>query len=101
MDKPDQFRELWRMQKALNERIGVNTDGMSNDEKTKWVLNYCRAMSQEIAELTVEMQDPVMAVEHARLGKLIDRHAGLQAELDECMESWEALSEAAASGDSP
>ena len=52
MDKPDQFRELWRMQKALNERIGVNTDGMSNDEKTKWVLNYCRAMSQEIAELT-------------------------------------------------
>lgn len=40
------------MQKALNERIGVVTDGMSDEDKTKWVLNYCRAMSQEIAELT-------------------------------------------------
>jgi hypothetical protein len=27
MEKSDRFRELWRMQKALNERIGVNTDG--------------------------------------------------------------------------
>lgn len=52
MKYPDQLRELWRMQKALNERIGVRTDAMNDDEKTKWVLNYCRAMSQEIAELT-------------------------------------------------
>jgi dimeric dUTPase (all-alpha-NTP-PPase superfamily) len=52
MDKPDQLRELFRMQQALNERIGVRTDGMSAEEKTKWLLNYCRAMSQEIAELT-------------------------------------------------
>jgi dimeric dUTPase (all-alpha-NTP-PPase superfamily) len=52
MEKPDQFRELWRMQKALNERIGVHTDGMSGEEKAKWILNYCRAMTQEIAELT-------------------------------------------------
>ena len=35
MDKPDQLRELWRMQQALNERIGVRTDGMSDDEKTE------------------------------------------------------------------
>ena len=40
------------MQKLLNERIGVRTDDMDEAEKTKWVLNYCRAMSQEIAELT-------------------------------------------------
>ena len=40
------------MQKALNERIGVQTDGMSDEDKTKWILNYCRAMSQELAELT-------------------------------------------------
>ena len=40
------------MQRALNERIGVNTQGMSEEEQTRWVLNYCRAMSQEIAELT-------------------------------------------------
>src|SRR5512137_242451 len=25
---------------------------MSEEEQTRWVLNYCRAMSQEIAELT-------------------------------------------------
>ena len=46
MEKTDQFRELFRMQKALNERIGVKTDGMSEVEKTKWILNYCRAMTQ-------------------------------------------------------
>ena len=40
------------MQKALNARIGVHTDGLSEADKTKWVLNYCRAMSQEMAELT-------------------------------------------------
>ncbi|HMO65650.1 MAG TPA: dUTPase [Verrucomicrobiota bacterium] len=49
---PDQLRELFRMQQALNARIGVRTDGMSDEEKAKWVLNYCRAMSQELAELT-------------------------------------------------
>ena len=52
MEQPDQLRELFRMQKALNERIGVQTDGMSDEQKTEWVLNYCRAMGQEIAELT-------------------------------------------------
>lgn len=48
----DQLSELFRMQKALNERIGVKTDSMSEEEKTKWLLNYTRAMSQELAELT-------------------------------------------------
>ncbi|NCC85213.1 MAG: dUTPase [Clostridia bacterium] len=48
----DQLREMFKMQKALNARIGVNTDSMSDEEKVKWVLNYCRAMTQEIAELT-------------------------------------------------
>jgi dimeric dUTPase (all-alpha-NTP-PPase superfamily) len=52
MEQPDQLRELFRMQKALNERIGVRTEGLSQAEKTQWLLNYCRAMSQEIAELT-------------------------------------------------
>jgi dimeric dUTPase (all-alpha-NTP-PPase superfamily) len=52
MSKSDQLHELWRMQKALNDRIGVNMEGMSEAEKTKWILNYCRAMTQEIAELT-------------------------------------------------
>ena len=52
MDQPDQLRELFRMQNALNERIGVQTNGMSEADKTHWTLNYCRAMTQEIAELT-------------------------------------------------
>ena len=52
MDQPDQLRELFRMQKALNERIGVSTDEFNDEQKTEWVLNYCRARSQELAELT-------------------------------------------------
>jgi dimeric dUTPase (all-alpha-NTP-PPase superfamily) len=52
MDTPDQLREMFRMQKALNERIGVHTDNMTEAQKTEWILNYCRAMNQEIAELT-------------------------------------------------
>ena len=52
MDQPDQLRELFRMQKALNERIGVSTNEFNDEQKTEWVLNYCRATSQELAELT-------------------------------------------------
>lgn len=40
------------MQEALNARIGVHTAGMTDPERIQWILNYCRAMSQEIAELT-------------------------------------------------
>jgi dimeric dUTPase (all-alpha-NTP-PPase superfamily) len=49
---PDKLAELFRMQESLNARIGVHTAGMSEAEQTKWVLNYTRAMTQEIAELT-------------------------------------------------
>ena len=52
METPDMLRELFRMQQALNERIGVKTAGMSEADKVHWLLNYCRAMSQELAELT-------------------------------------------------
>ena len=47
----DQLRELFCMQKSLNERIGVQTESMTQEQKAEWVLNYSRAMSQEIAEL--------------------------------------------------
>lgn len=49
---PDRLRELFRMQRLLNQRIGVNTDTMREEEKTRWLLNYTRAMQQEMAELT-------------------------------------------------
>ncbi len=52
MDKPDKLDDIFRLQEALNQRIGVNTSGMTDKERQKWVLNYCRAMTQEIAELT-------------------------------------------------
>ena len=47
----DKFDEIFSMQDTLNKRIGVNTDGMSNEDKAKWVLNYTRAMQQEMSEL--------------------------------------------------
>ena len=48
MDKLD---TIFEMQDTLNQRIGVVTENLSEAEKTKWVLNYTRAMQQEIAEL--------------------------------------------------
>ena len=48
MDKLD---TIFKMQDTLNQRIGVVTENLSEEEKTKWVLNYTRAMQQEIAEL--------------------------------------------------
>ncbi|HMP76201.1 MAG TPA: dUTPase [Kiritimatiellia bacterium] len=53
MADTDMLREMFRMQALLNERIGVrSSDQMTEEEQQKWVLNYCRAMTQEIAELT-------------------------------------------------
>lgn len=39
------------MQRELNERIGVRTEGMAESYKIGWIRNYALAMSQEIAEL--------------------------------------------------
>lgn len=53
MSERDMLREMFRMQTELNKRIGVGTpDTMTEEEQQRWVLNYCRAMTQEIAELT-------------------------------------------------
>tara|TARA_B100001248_G_scaffold262589_1_gene259798 strand:- start:98785 stop:99156 length:372 start_codon:yes stop_codon:yes gene_type:complete len=49
MDKLDQIFDL---QQDLNRRIGVETEGLNEEQKTTWVLNYTRAMQQELAELT-------------------------------------------------
>ena len=47
----DKLEEIFELQNQLNKRIGVNTDNMSEEEQTKGVLNYTRAMQQEMAEL--------------------------------------------------
>lgn len=51
--KQDKLEEMFRLQAELNARIGVaDFSTMSEKEQTHWILNYCRAMSQELAELT-------------------------------------------------
>lgn len=47
----DKLEEIFGLQKELNERIGVNLENLSAEGKTAWVLNYTRAMQQEMAEL--------------------------------------------------
>lgn len=47
----DKLEEIFLLQEALNQRIGVDTTDMSAEERQKWVLNYTRAMQQELAEL--------------------------------------------------
>jgi hypothetical protein len=47
----DKLAEIFRLQEELNKRIGVELRDLPTEEKTKWVLNYTRAMQQEIAEL--------------------------------------------------
>ena len=47
----DKLEEIFQMQEALNERIGVQMTEFSDDDKAKWILNYTRAMQQELAEL--------------------------------------------------
>ena len=47
----DKLEEIFRLQDELNRRIGVNLPPVTDEEKTKWVLNYTRALQQETAEL--------------------------------------------------
>ncbi len=47
----DKLEEIFSMQEALNRRIGVEMDEFSDEDKGKWILNYTRAMQQELAEL--------------------------------------------------
>ena len=38
MDRPDQWHELYRMPRALHERIGVHTDFLTEADQRHWVL---------------------------------------------------------------
>jgi dimeric dUTPase (all-alpha-NTP-PPase superfamily) len=48
----DILKDMFEKQAELNRRIGVNTTQTPEAEQPQWILNYCRAMSQELAELT-------------------------------------------------
>ncbi len=47
------LEEIFALQDELNKRIGIHAEAVSQDpeQQAKWVLNYTRAMNQEIAEL--------------------------------------------------
>jgi len=47
----DKLEEIFRLQEDLNERIGVSLRDLSEEDQAKWVLNYSRAMQQEMSEL--------------------------------------------------
>ena len=76
------------------ERKAARREEQKRQKQLAEVEGRIETLEQELAVLTTGMQDPAMAVDHARLGKLIDQHADLQTELDDCLERWEALQEA-------
>lgn len=47
----DKLQRIFEMQEELNARIGVKLNDIDDEEQTKWVLNYTRAMQQEMSEL--------------------------------------------------
>ncbi len=48
----DKLTQIFEMQEELNSRIGVDLKNIDQEDKTRWILNYTRAMQQELAELT-------------------------------------------------
>jgi dimeric dUTPase (all-alpha-NTP-PPase superfamily) len=51
MSENDMLQQLWDKQEQLNRMIGVDTSNLSEEQQVEWLLNYSRAMTQEIAEL--------------------------------------------------
>ena len=48
----DKLTEMFRLQKELNLRIGVDTDAMGSlEDKTRWIKQYALCLDQELAEL--------------------------------------------------
>ncbi len=47
----DRLEAMFYMQAELNRRIGVDTTSLPEHQQPTWILNFCRALSQEVAEL--------------------------------------------------
>jgi len=77
------------------ERKAAQREAQRRDRRLLEVEARIAELETQLAELLRQMQDPAMAVDHARLYPLIDRHAVLQDELDEQLRSWEELHEEA------
>jgi ATP-binding cassette subfamily F protein 3 len=77
------------------ERKAAQREAQRRERRLLEVEARIAELETQLAELLRQMQDPAMAVDHARLYPLIDRHAALQADLDEYLRSWEELHEEA------
>jgi dimeric dUTPase (all-alpha-NTP-PPase superfamily) len=51
----DMWEHMFTMQMALGKRLGVDPEAFTDSERIAWVLNYTRALQQEIAELVDSM----------------------------------------------
>ncbi|MDR2341260.1 MAG: dUTPase [Puniceicoccales bacterium] len=51
----DMWGHMFSMQMALGKRLGVIPETFTDAERITWVLNYARALQQEIAELVDSM----------------------------------------------
>jgi dimeric dUTPase (all-alpha-NTP-PPase superfamily) len=49
--KKDRLEQIFELQRKFNRSIGIDTDNMSDARQQQWLLNYCRALSQEVSEL--------------------------------------------------
>jgi dimeric dUTPase (all-alpha-NTP-PPase superfamily) len=45
------LEHLFALQEKLGRRLGVDSRSMAEERRSEWVLNYARALQQEIAEL--------------------------------------------------
>ncbi|MDT8442067.1 MAG: ATP-binding cassette domain-containing protein [Desulfuromonadales bacterium] len=81
---------------AHAERKAAQREAQRREKRLAEVEGRISELEEQLAVLIKEMQDPAMAIDHARLAPLIDRHTALQAELDEKMSLWEELHTAAA-----
>ena len=63
MTKPDQLRELWRMQKALNDRIGVNMEAMSELTEVDTRLQFLRTQRADLAAARASLDETVRTID--------------------------------------
>jgi ATP-binding cassette subfamily F protein 3 len=80
------------------ERKAARREEQKRKKELVEVESKIEVLEQQLGELTSEMQAPEMAVDHAKLGKLVDQHAELQARLDGCLQRWEELHEQLSEG---
>ncbi len=52
MQEKDLLTEMFTKQAELNRRIGLDMENMAEEKQPEWILNFCRALTQEAAELT-------------------------------------------------